>query len=722
MKVNTALSFLCLGAGLWLAQDDKWQRSRRILGLLVVVIAGLTLAEYGLHANFGIDQLLFRDTRISSFSAYPGRMAIATAICFLFLGLAVTFLGIRKAIALRHTLVALCFAFSVVALCGYLYGAKALYSVTSFSTISPHTAAGLFAACLAYFFARPHEGIVSIAARDTDSGLLLRTLFPAIIVVPILIGWLRLEGQTANLYDTQFGVALLVLVSIGCLTALTVLVAQSMHRLELERSRGEAARSRSAAIVESSDDAIIGADINGTISDWNQGAERLFGYLASEAIGKSISFLAPAGRLDHAQQILRKVMNGEVVKNYETVRQRKDGTDVEISLTACPIVDVEGQVIGASGIARDITEHKLAELALRELNQSLEKQAAVTESREELLRVFVKNVPAAVAMLDREMRYVQVSDRWRTDYLAGREQVLGHSHYEMFPDQPERWKEVHCRALQGETVRADEDRWDGQDGSHWARWEVRPWQNASGAIGGILILAEDITRRKQMEEAISGLNRKLIQSQEQERTRIARELHDDVSQQLALLAVELDQCDQSAGPNPDLHNYLDQAKRHIAEIGRDVQSLSHQLHSSKLEYLGLVAAAKSFTKEISEMNNVRIDFTEDGVPRTLPNEVSLSLFRILQQAVHNALEHSGAKQIEVRMWEQSHELHLQVKDLGKGFDLLAAMQGAGLGLTSMRERVRLVNGNISIDSKPMRGTTIHVRVPLTSGQLEKQAG
>jgi signal transduction histidine kinase len=238
----------------------------------------------------------------------------------------------------------------------------------------------------------------------------------------------------------------------------------------------------------------------------------------------------------------------------------------------------------------------------------------------------------------------------------------------------------------------------------------------------MLILAENITARKQMEESLSDLSRKLIQSQEQERTRIARELHDDVSQQLALLAVELEQCDQSAHNLGDLRNHLKKAKKRIAEIGRDVQSLSHHLHSSKLEYLGLVAASKSLAKEISEMKKVQVDFKDESVPRSLPKEVSLSLFRILQQALHNAAEHSGTRYIEVRLWEQSDELHLSVEDWGKGFDARAAMHGAGLGLTSMQERVRLVNGIIAIHSQPMRGTMVHVRVPLNSGlHLERRA-
>ena len=137
------------------------------------------------------------------------------------------------------------------------------------------------------------------------------------------------------------------------------------------------------------------------------------------------------------------------------------------------------------------------------------------------------------------------------------------------------------------------------------------------------------------------------------------------------------------------------------------------MHSSKLEYLGLVAAARSFVNEVSDKNNVNIEFREHGVPRNLPQEVALSLFRILQQALHNAVEHSGTSKIEVRLWEHSNEVHLTVKDSGQGFDL-SAIQGAGLGLTSMRERARLVNGSIDIDSRPKGGTTIHVSVPFDS--------
>jgi PAS domain S-box-containing protein len=362
------------------------------------------------------------------------------------------------------------------------------------------------------------------------------------------------------------------------------------------------------------------------------------------------------------------------------------------------------------GVNIDVTERKQAELALSDLNHILEERTAMLQSREELLKIFVKNVPAAVAMLDRDMRYLQVSDRWCIDYLPGRAQILERSHYEIFPNMPERWKEVHRRALQGETLREDEDHWDGQDGPHWARWEVRPWKTSEGAVGGILILAEDITRRKQMEEALTSMGRKMIAAQEQERARIGRELHDDINQRLAMLAIEL----QRLQDNPaELGSRLQELRKQTAEISNDVQALSHELHSSKLEYLGVVAGIRSWCKEFGERQGMEIEFKSD-VASVLPLDVGVCLFRVLQEALHNAVKHSGTKRVEVQLTEHSNEIHLIVRDSGRGFDVEAAKQGRGLGLTSMQERVRLVNGTISIESKPMGGTTIHVRVPIES--------
>jgi len=442
--------------------------------------------------------------------------------------------------------------------------------------------------------------------------------------------------------------------------------------------------------------------------------EQVVGHFVTEVLNQEIFETVIKPKLDECFQ--GKVVRYEMKFSYPTVGER------DLLLSYFPIEGANG-VDRVASILHDITDRKRVEEALLEMNRTLEAQGSLLRSREELLRVFVKNVPAAVAMLDRDMRYLQVSDRWCSDYLPGRAEILGCSHYEIFPDMPERWKEVHRRALQGETLRADEDRWDGQDGTHWARWEVRPWKTAEGAVGGILILAEDITRRKQMEEALSDMSRKLIESQEQERVRIARELHDDINQRLALVAIGLGQLRKRRKDLPsEVRGHVQELQQMTSDISSNVYALSHELYSLIPDSLGLARGMKSWCREFGGRRKMEINFKSHDLPR-LPQEISLCLFRVLQEALHNAAKHSGVKRVEVQLAENSGEIHLIVSDSGKGFDVESAMRSRGLGLTSMLERVRLVSGTIVIDSKPLAGTTIHARVPFgAEGRFQTAAG
>ena len=159
------------------------------------------------------------------------------------------------------------------------------------------------------------------------------------------------------------------------------------------------------------------------------------------------------------------------------------------------------------------------------------------------------------------------------------------------------------------------------------------------------------------------------------------------------------------------------------ELSADVQAMSHRLHSSKLQYLGIVAAAKSFCQEIAEQHKVEIDFTHADIPPTVPGEISLCLFRVLQEALHNAVKHSGVRHFEVELRGASDGIHLTVHDSGLGFDPEARVSDRGLGLISMQERVNLVKGTFSIDSRSGQGTTIHAHVPLSKrGESARAAG
>ncbi|HEY8188708.1 MAG TPA: ATP-binding protein, partial [Pyrinomonadaceae bacterium] len=251
----------------------------------------------------------------------------------------------------------------------------------------------------------------------------------------------------------------------------------------------------------------------------------------------------------------------------------------------------------------------------------------------------------------------------------------------------------------------------------WLKSNGRGFFDGKGKLLRVIGMVADVTDVKRAEEALAGMTRKLIEAQEQERARIGRELHDDINQRLAMLAVELEQL--LTNPS-EVRNRVQELRKQTTEISNDVQALSHELHSSKLQYLGVVAGIKSWCKEYAERQKIDIECRSD-VSSILPMEIGISLFRVVQEALHNAIKHSGVKRVEVQLREESGEVHLLISDLGKGFDLGAAMQGKGLGLTSMRERVRLVNGTIAIQSKPMGGTTIHVRVPLASEQGSQRA-
>jgi signal transduction histidine kinase len=217
-----------------------------------------------------------------------------------------------------------------------------------------------------------------------------------------------------------------------------------------------------------------------------------------------------------------------------------------------------------------------------------------------------------------------------------------------------------------------------------------------------------------MEEALRGMNQKLIEAHEEERTRIGRELHDDINQRLALLAVSLEALKQNLPPSAtELGQRIENAGKLVTEVGQDVQALSHRLHSPKLEFLGLESAAASFCREFSDLNKVKVEFISENVPKELSPEISLSLFRVLQEALQNAAKHSGSTNLQVSLRGGTHEIKLEVRDSGIGFEPEEAIKGPGLGLTSMRERLNLVNGQLSIESQLGRGTTVHARVHLS---------
>ncbi len=369
-----------------------------------------------------------------------------------------------------------------------------------------------------------------------------------------------------------------------------------------------------------------------------------------------------------------------------------------------------GDAVRMLGMAVDITERKQAEQRLRE--------------SEERFRLVANTAPVKIWMSGTDKLCNYVNQRWLEFTGRPLEDELGNGWAEgLHPEDLKGCMDTYTQAFDRREAFQMEYRLRRHNGEYrWLSTIGVPRFNPDRSFAGYIGSCTDVTEHKLAEESLADMGRKLIEAHEEERTWIARELHDDVNQRMALLAVELDRWNQQLPPSAvELHDHIHHAIQRLSNIATDIQALSHRLHSSKLEYLGLVAAAKSFCRELSEQHQVEIDFRDMDIPRSVPKEISLCLFRVLQEALQNAMKYSGVGHIKVELRGREGEIQLTVSDLGIGFDPQDAIRRRGLGLISMRERMQLVSGEISIQSQPGSGTTIHARVPFSSSSDSMRA-
>lgn len=511
------------------------------------------------------------------------------------------------------------------------------------------------------------------------------------------------------------------------------------------------------------------------------------------------------------------------------------------------------------GVRQYSLQSAAAEAQLSLLNKELEERVcertALLKAREALLNTFVQHVPAAVAMFDRDLRYLQVSERWCTEYGLSRARILGALHYEVSPDIPAHWREIHRRCLDGETLRAEEDPWIREDGHLvWLRWEIRPWGLANGQPEGILIFSEDITARKHIEESLreseatirtlldtatqailavdssgaivlanrmvgemfgyrpeelpgkplellipeslsvrNGVHREaigtspetpamgigphlvgrrrngsdfpieasfsrletkrgplavifisditsrkkaeselresehklrslaasLLSAHEDERRNLARELHDDVTQSLAFLSIELGRLAKQ-GPNgsPE-RTRLEALQQQTQRVSFEVRRLSHGLHPAVITDFGLSVALEEFCEEFEKGREIRVRFDGPVDDSQLNDLGATCLYRVAQESLRNAVVHGNATEIRVALQIMENRILLTVQDNGTGFSADPFRSRTGLGIASMKERIRLVNGSLSIESLPDHGCLVTAAVPMMGVEYAK---
>ena len=451
-------------------------------------------------------------------------------------------------------------------------------------------------------------------------------------------------------------------------------------------------------IVETTNEGVWLLDSKLHTSYVNRQMAGMLGYEPGDMVGRSVFDFYFSEDVDYKRQVLTRREQG-VREQLEERLRRRDGSELWVQMSATPVVREDCEFDGAFAMVCDITERKLAEEAIKESEQRF--------------RLVADSAPVMIWMSGLDKRPTYFNRPW-LDFTGQSEADLqsglaGIVH----PEDYSKCYDIYCRGFDQRQPFAKECRLKRHDGQY--RWMLDigvPRFHEDGSFVGYIGSCVDITEQKLAEEALSSISRRLIDAQEQERSRIARELHDDINQRLALVAMGLDrQRGDLRSTTREMRSAMGKAIKQISDIVSDVHMMSHRLHCSKLDTVGLAAAAAGFCRELSKQQNVEVDFQCGGIARELPEAIALCMFRVLQEALQNAVRHSGAKHFKVSLAECTNQIALTICDEGRGFNPAEALKGSGLGLASMIERLKLVGGELLIDAGPKRGTTIRASVP-----------
>ena len=714
MKPNTAVSFVLAGSALWLRcrrDVHAWVRSVATAAALLCALIGLaTLLEYASGSDLGLDRILFPGAAIGANTPLPGRMGLNTALSFVFLGAALLLMDAPSS-RVRRWAEGSALATGAIALfglIGHLYGVAPLTRVTVQATqMAIHTAVLLSLLTVGVLAAVPEGWAVGVITDQRPGGLVARRLIPTVFLALLLIGWLRLEGQRAGWYGTEFGLAMMILTTISVLTAATLWSAAQLNRAVAERTRAD---DRFRAAVESSPSGVVMIDGTGTILLLNREIERLFGYTRQELLGQSIELLVPQQVRTRHPALRSDFFAHPQTRSMGAGRDlhgvRKDGGEIPVEIGLNPIETPEGIFVLASVV--DITARKRAEVRFR---------------------AAVESAPNGMVMIDRGGKIILVNREIERLFGYAREELLGQPIERLVPN---RFRERHpgfrtdfFAHPQTRSMGAGRDLFGVR--KNGLEFPVEIGLNPIETEEGLFVLASvvDISARKRSEEELRRSNAEL--------ERFAYVASHDLQEPLRMVGnyVQLLGKRYKGKLDSDADEFIGFALDGAVRMQRLIEDLLaySRVSSRGAEFAPtdagsvLDAALANLKLAIEDANAV---VTRDPLP-VVPADRS-QLEHVFLNLIGNALKFRGSVRPEVRVTaaQQDGDWLFSVRDNGIGiepqyFDRIFVIfqrlhgrdeyPGTGIGLAITKRIIERHGGRIWVESQPGTGSTFFFTLP-----------
>lgn len=461
-------------------------------------------------------------------------------------------------------------------------------------------------------------------------------------------------------------------------------------------------------ILSSAQQGVIVTDRDLRIVVWNAFLEGLSGISRQKAMGRNAFELLPFLRNLGIEEITRRALAGEYFARLEWPFEISEtGKSGWVSVSTGPLWEGNGRIIGTLSILRDITGKKRMEAALRE--------------SDELNVQIIQNIGEGIAVCDREMKPLLWNPFMEEMSGFSAERVRGRSLLDSFPFlRKQGIDHLFGQALQGQSFSMQEIPYDVPETRKfgWAAAHFCPLRNLEGQITGVLINVRDINESKRREEDLRRLSSRLLRAEDQERRRIARDLHDSFAQRVLAVNLNLALLDRYASPlNERARRALIETREIMGEFSKEIRSLSYILHPPVLDELGLASAVEELAAGFSERTGIDVDIEIAPHLKRLPQDTEVALFRVVQEALSNVQRHSGSPTAEIRLIPKDHQLMLEVADQGcwksrkPSLNATAEADRLGVGVLGMRERIRQLGGVLEITSDS-GGTTVRAVLPL----------